>query len=128
MFADAFLDSLIDLLPTEKYTLLYTTSPLSKTFVPSTPHSSSFTSPLHMEMKRANPIAAPFTASENSTLPAGAPLFERYQFLSPGLFMGLLVTFLLLSILGVGLKAISSLQVSYGAFEKENGPAAHKKQ
>lgn len=41
--------------------------------------------------------------------------------------MGLLVTFLLLSILAVGLNGLSSLQVSYGAFEKEMGPAAQKK-
>lgn len=41
--------------------------------------------------------------------------------------MGLLVTVLLLSILGVGLSAISSLEVSYGAFDKEMGPAAQKK-
>jgi hypothetical protein len=45
-----------------------------------------------------------------------------------GLFMGITVGILLLSILGVGLNAISSLQVSYGAFEKEMGPAAHRKQ
>lgn len=44
-----------------------------------------------------------------------------------GLFMSLVVSFILLSILGVGLKALSSLQVSYGAFDKENGPAAQKK-
>jgi hypothetical protein len=42
--------------------------------------------------------------------------------------MGLLVGFLLLSILSVGLNAIGSLKVSYGAFDKEMGPAAQKKQ
>jgi hypothetical protein len=41
--------------------------------------------------------------------------------------MGLLVGFILLSILGVGLQAIASLQVSYGAFEKEMGPGSQKK-
>ena len=45
-----------------------------------------------------------------------------------GLFMGLLVGFILISILSVGLSAIGSLQVSYGAFDKEMGPAAQKKQ
>lgn len=44
-----------------------------------------------------------------------------------GLFMGLLVSLLLLSILWVGISAISSLEVSYGAFDKEMGPAAQKK-
>jgi hypothetical protein len=41
--------------------------------------------------------------------------------------MGILVSLLLLSILSVGISAISSLEVSYGAFEKEMGPAAQKK-
>ncbi|GIZ49214.1 hypothetical protein CKM354_001224900 [Cercospora kikuchii] len=56
------------------------------------------------------------------------PLFEKYQFLSPGIFMGLVVAFLLLSILYVGLNAISGLEVSYMSFSKEMGPAAQKKQ
>lgn len=42
--------------------------------------------------------------------------------------MGLLVGLILLSILGVGLSAISGLEVSYGAFDKEMGPSAQRKQ
>lgn len=42
--------------------------------------------------------------------------------------MALIVSVILFSILGVGLKALSSLEVSYGAFEKDMGPAAQKKQ
>lgn len=42
--------------------------------------------------------------------------------------MTLIVLAILLSILGVGLKSLSSLEVSYGAFDKEMGPAAQKKQ
>jgi hypothetical protein len=41
--------------------------------------------------------------------------------------MGGVVILILVSILSVGLKAISGLQVSYGAFDKENGPNAQKK-
>ena len=41
--------------------------------------------------------------------------------------MGLITTLLVLSIVGVGIKALSSLEVSYHAFEKDMGPAAHKK-
>ncbi len=41
--------------------------------------------------------------------------------------MGLLVSFLLLSILYVAISGVASLQVSYAAFDKENGPAAQKK-
>jgi hypothetical protein len=42
--------------------------------------------------------------------------------------MGIIVALILLAILGVGLRALSSLEVSYGAFEKDMGPAAQKKQ
>ena len=40
--------------------------------------------------------------------------------------MGLFVTILLLSILYVGVSAISGLEVSYMAFSKEMGPQAQK--
>lgn len=41
--------------------------------------------------------------------------------------MGLIGTIIMLTMLYVGLSAVASLQVSYGAFDKENGPAAQKK-
>lgn len=41
--------------------------------------------------------------------------------------MGLLVSLILLSILYVAISGISSLQVSYAAFDKENGPSVQKK-
>ncbi|UJO16065.1 uncharacterized protein CLAFUR5_04741 [Fulvia fulva] len=56
------------------------------------------------------------------------PLFEKYQFLSPGIFMGLTVALLLFMILYVGISAIAGLEVSYMAFSKEMGPQAQKKQ
>ncbi|KAL9079793.1 MAG: hypothetical protein Q9157_001365 [Trypethelium eluteriae] len=78
----------------------------------------------HIELKRD--FNGHIRAAENSSL----PLFETYQFLSPetGLFMGGVVTLLLLLILYVGVTAIASLEVSYMAFSKEMGPAAQKKQ
>jgi hypothetical protein len=42
--------------------------------------------------------------------------------------MGLLAGLILLSILGVGISAISGLKVSYGAFEREMGPSEQKQQ
>jgi hypothetical protein len=42
--------------------------------------------------------------------------------------MTFVVLLIILSILGVGLKALASLEVSYGAFDKDMGPAAQKKQ
>lgn len=41
--------------------------------------------------------------------------------------MGLLVGFVLLMILYVGISALASLQVSYAAFDKEQGQLAAKK-
>lgn len=41
--------------------------------------------------------------------------------------MGLLVSLLLLSILYVAISGVASLQVSYAAFDKENGPAAQQR-
>ncbi|KAH7408952.1 BIG/ATPase V1 complex, subunit S1 [Cadophora sp. MPI-SDFR-AT-0126] len=82
-----------------------------------------FMEPLHMDLKRD--IYA--RERNESGVVDRRPLFEKYNFLSPGLFMGLLVTILLLAILSVGIGAISSLEVSYGAFDKEMGPAAQQK-
>jgi len=42
--------------------------------------------------------------------------------------MALPVAVILISILYFGLRSLSSLTVSYGAFDKENGPAQQKKQ
>ena len=99
-----------------------------------------------MELKRD--LSHQKRASDgNISLPIG-PLFERYQYLSPGnipslflrydranvfltpsgLFMGLLVSFILVSILYMGISGVANLQVSYAAFDKEMGPAAQKKQ
>lgn len=45
-----------------------------------------------------------------------------------GIFMGLIALVVLMSILGAGISALSSLEVSYAAFDKDMGPAAQKKQ
>lgn len=129
---DAFLASVLDVLSSNKYTVIYTTSPVAasqkSTVAEPEPYEmdSIFQAPVHMELKRD--LSHHKRASDqNITLPDG-PLFERYQFLSPGLFMGFLITFILLSILYVAINGVASLQVSYAAFDKEMGPAAQKKQ
>jgi hypothetical protein len=88
----------------------------------------------------------PLKRANNETEWNKLPLFEKYQFFTPGkrrcslarlwthiwqetgIFMGLLAVFLIGSILTVGLRALSSLEIPYGAFEKDMGPAAQKKQ
>ncbi|KAI6712242.1 hypothetical protein JHW43_005218 [Diplocarpon mali] len=124
---DAQLFSLLKNLPGSSYTVIYQTTPAAVVPVQTEKqivYEASFAEPLHMDLKRD--LWSRGRAETNST--DSRPLFEKYQFLSPGLFMGLLVSLLLLSILWVGISAISSLEVSYGAFDKEMGPAAQKKQ
>ncbi|ROW09004.1 hypothetical protein VMCG_02688 [Cytospora schulzeri] len=81
---------------------------------------------IQMELKRSTAgVMEPRAAKEGGN--SSAPLFVKYQFFTPGIFMGLVAVLLMLSILYVGLSAVSSLQVPYGAFDKEMGPAAQKK-
>ncbi|KAF2474895.1 BIG1-domain-containing protein [Lindgomyces ingoldianus] len=79
-----------------------------------------FGNAVHMELKRDMTIHKRASSNDGG-------LFEKYQFFSPGLFMGLSATIPLFFILFIGLRAISSLEVSYFAFSKEMGPTAQKK-
>ena len=85
---DAFLSSLLDLLPSQKYTVLYTTSPVTAADHLPLEESvayrmeSTFPSSLHVDLKRDFGVHER-AGGENITLPHGA-LFERYQFLTPG--------------------------------------------
>jgi hypothetical protein len=80
---DAFLADVIDQVPSPSYTFLYITSP--KEFVDGEGtdyHSedSAYQEPLHMDLKRD--YAA---HSRGPSLQSNQSLFQRYQFLSPGL-------------------------------------------
>lgn len=105
----------------------------------------SFVEPVHMDLKRQTGPVFVGRRADNST--NNLPLFEKYQFFTPGkpdvavrprqiiraklsagIFMVIITVIVLLSILGVGLRALASLEVSYGAFDKDMGPAAQKKQ
>lgn len=55
-------------------------------------------------------------------------LFTKYQFFSPGIFMSIIVSLLLVTVLLVALKWVGSLQISYGAFEKDPELVRQKKQ
>lgn len=125
---------MLDVLSSNKYTVIYTTTPSTSVAQTQVEHAepesyemdSAFQAPVHMELKRD--LSQHKRASNISiTLPDG-PLFERYQYFTPGLFMGFLISFLLLMILYVGMNALGSLKVSYAAFDREMGPAAQKKQ
>lgn len=116
------------LAPAEDYTVIYATRPLdlevSHEF--SNEHvyqmEDPFRGAVQMELKRD----VTYSPRADSTKQGG--LFEKYQYFSPGLFMAFSAMVPLILILGVGLKAIAGLEVSYFAFSKEMGPTAQKKQ
>ncbi|PGH11488.1 hypothetical protein AJ79_04863 [Helicocarpus griseus UAMH5409] len=130
---DAFLAALLARLPTQKYTVIYTTTPresaaaaveIEEPAVYDEIDTDVYQNPLRTNMKRDN---TPHVLRADDKESSG-PLFERYQFLSPGIFMGLAAGLLFTIILYVGFSALSSLKVSYAAFEKDNSPMAMKKQ
>ncbi|KAK3114720.1 hypothetical protein LTR53_006674 [Teratosphaeriaceae sp. CCFEE 6253] len=87
-----------------------------------------YLSPLHTDLKRDTRLrmaARKSNGTDNSQ--SSLPLFEKYQFLTPPLFMGLSVTVVLFLLLYVGVTAIAGLEVSYAAFSKEMGPQAQNK-
>ncbi|KAL1616328.1 hypothetical protein UCDDS831_g06811 [Diplodia seriata] len=124
---DSFLDALMSSVQQKSYTVIYTTTPPVVDQIPAPKQQHPVQGyemeeafPLHTEMKRA--LANGATGDED------VALFEKYQFLSPGIFMGLSVSIVLFLILYVGVTAVAGLEVSYFAFSKEMGPAAQKKQ
>ncbi|KAJ9631006.1 hypothetical protein H2203_001534 [Taxawa tesnikishii (nom. ined.)] len=131
---DSYLNALVASLPNEEYTVIYTTTtPAEDQRVSEIIHQAQYyemdepyPSGMHTDLKRD--LRAYPRASNSSNLDSKLPLFEKYQFLSSGIFMGLTVTVLLLLILYIAVSAISGLEVSYMAFSKEMGPAAQKKQ
>ncbi|KAK9240408.1 BIG/ATPase V1 complex, subunit S1 [Lipomyces kononenkoae] len=131
---DAFLYSIMSLLPSEDFAVIYTSTPISRPFV-----------------AKRNPVSyvdgeapSPTNTSDNlyptgafgyptgtllpTMIPEGArtdgSVFTRYQFFTPGMFMAIIASVVLVAILGVGLKSISSIKISYDAFQKEMGPQA----
>ena len=85
---DFFLASLIDSLPSQKFTVLLTTTPSSQKFehveeeLPSYQMDTTMSPLVHMDLKRDADIHA---RSTNGTIKlVDGPLFERFQFFTPG--------------------------------------------
>ncbi|KAK5100708.1 hypothetical protein LTR70_001391 [Exophiala xenobiotica] len=131
---DTYLSSMIDTyFKNEDYTLIYATTSVHA-------QQNSIPASESQEYEAELPVADMMHSGElrrslakrkegltsNQTVVDG-PLFDKYQFLSPGIFMGLFVGLILLSILYVGISALSSLEVTYGAFNKEQGQPSGKK-
>ncbi|KAF4120164.1 Vacuolar ATP synthase subunit S1 (ATP6S1) [Geosmithia morbida] len=114
-------DKLASIMADDSYTVIFMSSPEEPTV-----YDAEFEEPVKMELKKRvqNDHISRRQDSDRDT----RALFEKYQFFTPGVFMGLIATIIMLSILGVALTALNSLQVSYGAFAKDMSPAAQKKQ
>lgn len=129
ILADVELENLItEVADTHDYTVIYTSTPPTEEQVKAAfenQHAYEMEDPfgetVHMELKRD-------LSSHKRAASEEGGLFERYQYFSPAIFMGIAAIIPLFSIVFVGLKALSSLEVSYFAFSKEMGPAAQRKQ
>lgn len=112
----------------QDYTVIYTTTPQSESRAQAQlqreqyTYESAFPDSVQMELKRdLSSHAEQANATEGG-------LFERYQYFTPGLFMGFAAIIPLFLILLVGIRALTSLEVSYYAFSKDMGPNAQKRQ
>ncbi|KAJ5825963.1 hypothetical protein N7474_003101 [Penicillium riverlandense] len=86
----------------------------------------SYQDALHMDLKRDY---SSWSSNADSSDDSGSRgLFEKYQYFTPGIFMGFMASFLCLIILYIGVSALSSLQVPYAAFEKDTSSSVQKKQ
>ncbi|KAH6612712.1 BIG/ATPase V1 complex, subunit S1 [Boeremia exigua] len=131
---DQFLeDSLAKYADARDYTVVYITTPPTEAQAKARLQAdqqyqyemdSSFADNIQMELKRDT--AAHYKRANSTRDDRG--LFERYQYFTPGLFMGFAAVIPLFLILLVGIRALISLEVSYFAFSKEMGPNAQKKQ
>jgi hypothetical protein len=126
--ADETMDSLI--LKETDLTVIYITTPIDERVAKAQLHEENppyemenvFGSYPQLELKRD---LSSHVKRANSTNSAG--LFERYQYFTPGIFMAFSAIIPLFLILLVGVRALTSLEVSYFAFSKEMGPNAQKK-
>ncbi|EOA80977.1 uncharacterized protein SETTUDRAFT_174633 [Exserohilum turcica Et28A] len=112
----------------DDYTVIYITTPQTESQAKESDAQytyemgSSYPEAVQMELKRdLSSHAKPANATEGG-------LFEKYQYFTPGIFMGFAAIIPLFLILLVGIRALTSLEVSYFAFSKEMGPNAQKKQ
>ncbi|KAK6344015.1 hypothetical protein TWF696_007663 [Orbilia brochopaga] len=127
---DNFLSALISMMPTAKYTVIYVSTPVGdpgllvheeKKVVQH--ETESF---VHHQSILARDISDVEPADDGDNV---GGVLSRYQFFTPVLVWSILLFLLLAYIVSIGLRALSSIQVSYASFEKEtttNDPKKHK--
>lgn len=106
-----FLHSLLRSLPRKEYNLIYVSTP-----PPAAPGSYRRSHPSLVDAQSALAAAAAKKRARNGTVVTGG-LFSRYQYFTPGILMGYMAMLILVPVLIVGLQALSSLQISYRAFD-----------
>ncbi|KAL4808461.1 BIG/ATPase V1 complex, subunit S1 [Aspergillus unguis] len=121
---DGLLSDIVGRLASEKYTILYVTTPreFEEVDTPVYDSPNDYQDAIHMDLKRD------YSAHSRRDDTTNSSLFSEYQYFTPGIFMGLIAGFFFLAILYVGLSALMSLQVSYAAFEKDTSATVQKKQ
>ncbi|KAF2854570.1 BIG1-domain-containing protein [Plenodomus tracheiphilus IPT5] len=119
-------DYIFDTAKEHDFTVIYITSPQTesqaKIQLEQYTYESTFPDTMQMELKRD------LSAHQKQSNATEGGLFEHYQFFTPGIFMGFIAIIPLFLILLVGVRALTSLEVSYFAFSKEMGPNAQKRQ
>ncbi|OJJ02865.1 hypothetical protein ASPVEDRAFT_700651 [Aspergillus versicolor CBS 583.65] len=122
---DGLLSDIVNRLPSEKYTILYTTTP--REFEEGDAPVYESTDDLYQDPVRAD-LKRDYSMHSRRDDTTKNSLFDEYQYFTPGIFMGLIAGFVFIVILYIGLSALMSLQVSYAAFEKDTSSTVQKKQ
>ena len=113
---DAFLFTLLESFPSNRNTLIYTSTPRPSS---DNEHLHPKTHHLHPstfdELRRRDaPVFARGKDKDGHDKPDTSSLFKKYAFFTPGIFMGYTAAFFLIMIAWVGLSTLTSLKVSYG--------------
>lgn len=111
---DNVLKAVLGRLPSPNYVLVYVSSPGQNQ--------------VEQEKEEEYQFSTQQHTREHSDEKVKDNLFQKYQFFSPGIFMAIIVSLLLVSIMLFALNWIGSLQISYGAFEKDPELVRQKKQ
>ncbi|KAK9481381.1 BIG/ATPase V1 complex, subunit S1 [Lipomyces japonicus] len=123
---DAFLYSVMSLVRTENYAVIFASTPISRPFAKRGTAASNAVPTNTTDAYPTGVYGYPTGSAFPTEIPEGArtdgSLFTRYQFFTPGIFMSIIASLILIFILGIGLKSIASIKISYDAFEKETGP------
>lgn len=132
---DGLLFDIMERIPLSSYTLLYVTSPreFDGSNSPVIYHSQEnniYQEPMDLQnLKRDYSAHATrkVQLDESASAMSNQSLFKEYQYFTPGLFMGLIASFVFIVVLYVGFSGLTSLEVSYAAFEKDASTATTQK-